>query len=208
MNEYAYIKEDFIYHHGRKGMKWGVRRYQNPDGTLTEAGRKRINSSMSSNKIHKRLKKAIRNARGSQNGQANRFMVNTPIGKNSRKLIEQDKENRKRYEASKAYKDWQKKFDNLDKKYNDLYSKNGFIDLDEYDKEYKKIWDQKPKRNYNSLAFAKIYSSTGMHYADNYLEKGGKDLSIAYLKDLGYNQKQSEALVNRMLKKNKTLGDI
>ena len=28
-------------HHGTKGMRWGVRRYQNKDGTLTEAGRKR-----------------------------------------------------------------------------------------------------------------------------------------------------------------------
>lgn len=32
---------DELWHHGIKGQKWGIRRYQNADGTLTEAGKKR-----------------------------------------------------------------------------------------------------------------------------------------------------------------------
>ena len=39
---------DELYHHGIKGQKWGVRRFQNPDGTRTDAGKKRYYSSDSS----------------------------------------------------------------------------------------------------------------------------------------------------------------
>lgn len=33
--------DTYIYHHGIKGQKWGVRRYQNKDGSLTPKGKKR-----------------------------------------------------------------------------------------------------------------------------------------------------------------------
>lgn len=34
-----------LYHHGILGQKWGVRRYQNKDGTLTDAGKRRLGQS-------------------------------------------------------------------------------------------------------------------------------------------------------------------
>ena len=38
----GFYSSDYLYHHGIKGMQWGVRRYQNPDGSLTAAGKKRV----------------------------------------------------------------------------------------------------------------------------------------------------------------------
>lgn len=34
-----------LYHHGIKGQRWGVRRFQNPDGTLTASGKERYRAS-------------------------------------------------------------------------------------------------------------------------------------------------------------------
>ena len=39
MWKYNYPNE--LYHHGILGMKWGIRRFQNKDGSLTAAGKKR-----------------------------------------------------------------------------------------------------------------------------------------------------------------------
>lgn len=65
-----YIVSDELYHHGILGMHWGVRRYQNKDGSLTAAGREHYTKKITSLKrgefenpehYHKRTEKVLRN---------------------------------------------------------------------------------------------------------------------------------------------------
>ena len=48
-----------FYHHGIKGQKWGVRRYQNADGSLTTEGQKRYDRDVRENNMKKKDSRAI-----------------------------------------------------------------------------------------------------------------------------------------------------
>lgn len=63
---------DEIYHHGVKGQKWYVRRYQNADGSLTAAGRKHLEKK-DSKWAHKNYEKIISKARKSVAKELNEY---------------------------------------------------------------------------------------------------------------------------------------
>lgn len=63
-NEYILGPNGELYHSGIKGMKWGIRRYQNKDGSLTPAGRKRYNKEV------ERLKEREKELKGQERAKA------------------------------------------------------------------------------------------------------------------------------------------
>lgn len=83
------MEETYLAHHGVKGQKWGVRRYQNSDGSLTSAGKKKYDSI--SNKYNRQLERAHRyNESISSERARNRLKIQRKIErleeKQSRKL--------------------------------------------------------------------------------------------------------------------------
>lgn len=59
MNQLIAQRYSEIYHYGVKGQKWGVRRYQNEDGTLTDAGKERYYTSSEQSEMYEQSKKNV-----------------------------------------------------------------------------------------------------------------------------------------------------
>ena len=84
------VPEDYLEHHGIKGQKWGVRRFQNSDGSLTAEGRKRrgLSDGGRESRIQKMIGKSRekRAAKDSSSAEDKKAKIREAVIKNPKKL--------------------------------------------------------------------------------------------------------------------------
>lgn len=180
----------------------GVRRYQNPDGTLTEVGRKRYDN-MSDKKLAKTFKKQIRSKRGEIRGSSNRFM-NTEIGSNSKKALSDNIKNLKISLSSTEAKTATKRMKAINAALDKTTDSSKAERLQkQYDAEASKI--EKIASEYGQVKYA---VKAGKGFSEKFVNGAGKTISIAKLKDLGYAYSDAKKYVDRLAASNITLADM
>lgn len=90
--EYEIYTDGELYHWGVRGMRWGVRRYQNKDGSLTKAGQRRYNKEVARLKEEERIIK-------------NKERTQTKLGKLSKKEAELEARKQALTNGKKSSKD-------------------------------------------------------------------------------------------------------
>ena len=153
------MSQEYLAHHGVKGMKWGVRRYQNKDGTLTPAGKKRMYREMFD--ADSKSAKERRNYTGDPN-----------------RWVKNDLENSKR--VADSGKNLSNELRNVNRSsMNRDRNKTSNIDLSHMsDKEMRDAINREfLERQYNDL-FAPQKSTKGREFASQFLDTAGDVLAI------------------------------
>ena len=157
------IQNDELYHHGVKGQKWGVRRYQNPDGSLTPEGIQRYGNVKKFNKVRNKQIYSFKKDLNNRNG----LSVNL-YNRASDKFNKQIHELNKRHENDDDYgenfssKSGQKYVKEVNKLWQDCYDKS----LKEMANKYELVGEDYLKEN---NIMAKDFWSYGMY--EGYIKK-------------------------------------
>ena len=150
---------NYIKHHGIKGQKWGVRRFQNKNGSFTAAGKKRYNDDEYDEEREAYEKEA-----------AARSGVKY-VRKTKKEREAEDAENERKFNArlekdTAAQKRTEDKMKEIDKKLQAKYDLSSMEDLDKYYKEYDEAWFEilAEERKKEGLAHADLFTLDELYH--------------------------------------------
>lgn len=158
MSKLYYENSSTLCHHGVKGMKWGVRRFQDRDGRLTSAGKKRYYGMDS-----RGLKKAIKSAK-KENRKRNGMVFDGSTGKNWDSV---KKELAKETDSDKHVKELRRK-------------------RDEAYRNAEKFYDRDIEKAMKYQDAGDAYERKAFQRSAKIGEKYGERFSNALLKDINY----------------------
>lgn len=159
---YRLISEEELYHYGVKGQKWGVRRYQNADGTYTPEGAKRhrqdardaqnrdIGESKKDYEARKRQEKSKKDDEYDEERERHEqevakrrgveYVRKTKKEREAEDAEEERKEKERRAKEDDAYEKSEERMKKVDEKIRSKYKFDSDSDYDKYYKEYDEEW--------------------------------------------------------------------
>ena len=150
---------NYIKHHGIKGQKWGVRRFQNKDGSLTAKGKKRYNDDEYDEEREALEKENARRAGVKY------------VRKTKKEREEEDAENERIFNArlekdTAAQKRTEDRMKEIDRKLQAKYDLSSMEDLDKYYKEYDEAWFDilAEERKKEGLAHADLFTLDELYH--------------------------------------------
>lgn len=188
-------------------MKWGVRRYQNPDGSLTEAGRKHFEKKSPSrvrkyfykkvNSKRKELAKSGYSGKGIGEHSSKQKEIFDKKLKKQRKELSNTPEGKRVDELEEAFQRY-----NAERK--PLVVDKKRVTEEEFQEMYDKAWEDFGKVSKSYGAFSSQTRVVGKSYCDSAM-KEFSDLNVAYIQDLGYTKEGAE-FINSIISKNNLYG--
>lgn len=119
---YIIRNSDYLAHHGIVGMHWGIRRYQNNDGTLTEAGKARYGTTQGAKDIRKALTSMDKESANVQYDYKVNEIKRQKLTDKANKAREKGKDEKANEYESRA-KEYEKNRDSAEKKAKDIDNK-------------------------------------------------------------------------------------
>lgn len=203
-----------LWHYGVKGMKWGVRRFQNKDGTLTSKGKKRYSGNRGDieKQYDPKNRDDLNSLRKEILSKSGDFRTNDPISKRLKNTIDWIPKGQKNAdEEKKKYRTKE------DVRSDEAYEKrNKYDDLKKNSKGLKKIFYSLASDQYRDIAAmrgdiafekqhknkeAKELADKRRKIQEDFYEKVKKRVASTYLRDLGFNDTKAgrEFIINNDL---------